>query len=433
MDVLLLTGQQHFGAWLYNDHLVTCDLNTRHIGIHNPSAAVLWMLLDGAVTLELLSQDYAEVFSISAEQAQQDIQTCLTAWQAQSWVCQNTSGRWLIEPVIGDAKVSSFDNASIATSAFNAPTNLSAAVSVHRETYCFGDKPFELHIKATAPLKKNSFALNFCERLIAVCSGFSKLSVENNSSDPSKPFGMAWVTLTFDNQNIAIEDSIEPGARSVSTELAMGYVYEAFIKVSYPQRNVILTLHAAGVKKNNDCLSLAGVSGVGKSTLSAFLAHSGWHLLGDDIVAIELHEKDQPSLGLLPFPTAVGLKAGSWPALTPLYPELDHLPTFPYGEKLAKYLAIKRKLNDLTPSFWNAIVLPRHTLRSESQERQAVKVLSPAEGLQGLLTAGMSLFGNPTVATIDKALSALIKLPCFSIEYSDFDEAQACLKDLKTG
>jgi ABC-type dipeptide/oligopeptide/nickel transport system ATPase subunit len=76
--------------------------------------------------------------------------------------------------------------------------------------------------------------------------------------------------------------------------------------MSYPARNVVLTLHAAGVKQER-CFALAGVSGVGKSTLSALLAHAGWELLGDDIVAIEINQNVQqtPSLGLLRFPAAI--------------------------------------------------------------------------------------------------------------------------------
>ena len=442
MDLHLLADQPYFGAWLYDDHLVTCDLKKRHLGIHNPSAAVFWVLLEEAVSLDLLVQDYAEIFSISVKQAQQDLESCLRNWKSDGWVCQNEHGHWSIEPKIGGNDVSTMTSGCTSVTALKPATNLDSAPSLHRQSYCFGDVSFELQIKSTTPIEKDSFKLNFCERLIAVCNGFAKLpaaidvNYPDNAYRPTKPGYVpsnAWATLTFEGQNILLQDSCDPNARFVSTELAMGHVYESLIRMSYPNRQVVLTLHAAGVEKNQQCLALAGVSGVGKSTLSAFLARSGWVLLGDDIVAIELHQSDKPSLGLLPFPTAVGLKSGSWPTLAPLYPELEHLPALPYGGKLAKYLAIKAshdRFAPSTPSFWDAIILPQYVSNTENSKKRVVKPLTPAEGLRGLLTAGMSLFGAPTVAEVDHALHALIGLPCFSIEYSNFDEALACLNDL---
>jgi hypothetical protein len=175
-------------------------------------------------------------------------------------------------------------------------------------------------------------------------------------------------------------------------------------------------------------LALAGISGVGKSTLSALLANAGWALLGDDIVAIELNPCGQSAatLGLLPFPTAISLKSGSWPPLLPLYPGLAELPIFAYGEKVAKYLPLAPTTTEKTASSWDAIVLPRF-VRNQALKVQALR---PAMGLQGLLTAGMSMFGEPTVQSMDDALNALIRLPCFAIEYGHFDEVNACLKDL---
>jgi hypothetical protein len=440
MDLHLLTNQSHFGAWLYDNHLVTCDLKRRHLGIHNPSAAVLWGLLEEAVSIDLLVQDYAEIFSISVKQARQDVESCLRTWKADGWACQNEHGHWLIAPEIGKMDEPRMSNGCNNVTGFNPIADLSSTVGLHCKIYSFGDVPFELLIKSTAPIEKDSFSFNFCQRLISVCDGFRQFSFARASNDlrnpnpPNHASKTAWVTLTFDGLNILLQDSYDLNARFVSSELAMGHVYESLIRISYPKRQVVLSLHAAGVKKNHQCFALAGVSGVGKSTLSAFLAHSGWYLLGDDIVAIELHQSSKPSLGLLPFPTAVGLKSGSWPALAPLYPELEHLPVLPYGEKLAKYLAIKAMHDQFAPSapsFWDAIVLPQYKSNIEnSNKKRAMKPLTPAEGLRGLLTAGMSLFGAPTVAEIDRTLNALIGLPCFSIEYSNFDEALACLNDL---
>ena len=458
MDICLLNHQDRFAAWLYNDHLVTCDLNTRHIGLHNPSAAVLWVLLESPTSFDRLAKDFAETFSLSIGQACQDVQISLADWQKNGWAYQNPVGEWQISSVIGsDVKVTlgtETNQATVGSDAVakrvTAPVTLSEAGihHVHRQTYCFGDKPFELYIFATAPIPSGSFAFLFCERLIAIFKGFNKKNFSGSSiQDLSHADDIAWVALTLDNEEIKLQDSCRTETRLLSPELVVGHIYESCLSVSYPDRNVVFTLHAAGVSQVDGCIALAGVSGVGKSTLAAYLARSGWNLLGDDIVAIEMVEESEPKLGLLPFPTAISLKPGSWPILKSLFPELNSLEGMPYGEKFAKYVALEQQdalarwaadkqptesePHDLCSSYaWKAIVLPQFKRDPDQENSSSVIPLTPAEGLRGLLTAGMSLFGDPSITTVDKTLKALIRLPCFSVKYGDFHEAQACLKKI---
>jgi len=438
--VQCLTQTPSFGAWLYDDHLLTCDLKKRHIGLHNQTSAAIWLLLSDGIDDEDLFKDYADLFALPLVQARLDVEHCLADWHSQGWVERNAAKQWCF--CLNDEQVST--EPAVQGLIEHAPL---LDHEIHRGVYCFGDVPFELQIRSTcmavidqashsklnshlsilngsplSPLPLSASAKGFSERLMAICGGFPKLD--------ALPEGAGWVTVSLDGEDIILQDSNNQHPRRLESELAMGLVYEAMIGVSYPARDVVLTLHAAGVKQER-CLALAGVSGVGKSTLSALLAHAGWELLGDDIVAIEINESVQqtPSLGLLRFPTAISLKSGSWPSLMPLYPELADLPVFPYayGEKHAKYLPLARMSAQQTVSTWNAIVLPRFVLNQTLK----VQELRPALGLQGLLTAGMSLFGEPTVETIDHALHALIKLPCFNIEYGHFDEVNACLKEMK--
>jgi len=412
-SVQCLTQTPSFGAWLYDDHLLTCDLKKRHIGLHNHTSAAIWLLLSDGIDDEDLFKHYADLFALPLVQARHDVEQCLADWHSKGWVERNVAKQWCF--CLNDEQVSTDSTAFGFIE--HAPL---VDHEIHRGVYCFGDVPFELQIRSTcmaeidqasqsklnihssilndSPLSSwplSASAKGFSERLMAICGGFTKLD--------ALPEGAGWVTVSLVGEDIILQDSNNQHPRRLESELAMGLVYEAMI----------------------------GVSGVGKSTLSALLAHAGWELLGDDIVAIEINQSVQqtPSLGLLRFPTAISLKSGSWPSLMPLYPELAGLPVFPYayGEKHAKYLPLVRMSAQQTVSTWNAIVLPRFVLNQTLK----VQALRPALGLQGLLTAGMSLFGEPTVETIDHALNALIKLPCFYIEYGHFDEVNACLKELK--
>jgi hypothetical protein len=423
--VLHCLGQSSsFGAWLYDDHLVTCDLQKKHIELHNPASAAIWLLLSDVtndVTNDANSdanivKEYADLFALPLAQARSDVDACLANWLKYGWVVCDVSNTWRLclpdEQVSPDSKAFS----RIADESF-------CDNVIHRGFYCFGDVAFELQIRSSAtkvaidPLKQG-----FTERLIAICEGFAKLD--------KLPSRAGWVTVSIEDEHIVLMDSGDQQARRLEAGLEMGLVYEAMIGVSYPARDVVLALHAAGVKQGR-CLALAGVSGVGKSTLSALLAKAGWELLGDDILAIELNEGGQstPSLGLLRFPTAISLKSGSWPRLLPLYSELTDLSVLPYayGGKEAKYLPVAHTATPQTVSSWDAIILPRFV----ADQALKVQALRPALGLQGLLTAGLSMFGAPTIQTIHHALNALIRLPCFDIEYADFEEVNACLKDLQ--
>ena len=412
-----------FGAWLYDDHLVTCDLKKRHIELHNPASAAIWLLLSD-LTSDLTSdatsddeivKEYADLFALPLAQARGDVDVCLANWLQYGWVVRDVSNTWRLclpaEQVSPESKAFS----RIADEPF-------CDHVIHQGFYCFGDVAFELQIRSsTTKVVIDPSTQGFTERLIAICEGFAKLD--------KLPSGAGWVTVSIDDKHIVLQDSGDQQARRLEAGLEMGFVYEAMIGVSYPARDVVFALHAAGVKQGR-CLALAGVSGVGKSTLSALLAKAGWELLGDDILAIELNQVDQstPSLGLLRFPTAISLKSGSWPRLLTLYSELADLSVFPYGYggKEAKYLPIAHTAIHQTASSWDAIILPRFV----PDQALKVQALRPALALQGLLTAGLSMFGAPTIQTIDHALNALIRLPCFAIEYAHFEEINACLKDL---
>lgn len=64
-----------------------------------------------------------------------------------------------------------------------------------------------------------------------------------------------------------------------------------------------LLIHAAAVERGGKAIIFPGDSGSGKSTLAALLGESGWRLLADEFVMIEL------ATGLvMPFPRAISLK-----------------------------------------------------------------------------------------------------------------------------
>ena len=76
-------------------------------------------------------------------------------------------------------------------------------------------------------------------------------------------------------------------------------------------------LHASAVDIDGTCLVLAGPSGSGKTTLAAALVAAGGKLVADDMLAVSADGEN-----LLPARLALSLKAGSWPLLATMFPNL---------------------------------------------------------------------------------------------------------------
>ena len=406
--VELIHQDQAIGAWLYDDHLLIWDLTTKQLCLHNSSATAIWVLLEQPQALESLATQIAELFAIPLTVAKPDVEVCLNDWLARGWVSCNANRLWQIAP---KAPTSECLDPRVET--------VPEHPIFYRQRYRFGDVPFELVLRRDTDSLPTAGTHNFIERLKALCEGFDTTQVVAGEQ--------GFVTLTFDDEGVIVQDNLRPHGRLIAERLALGFIFEAFIRVSYPDRTLGLSLHAAGVKQAH-CLALAGISGAGKSTLSAYLATNNWQFFGDDVIVVELKQgQTGPQIGLLPFPLAIGLKQGSWPILESAVPRLKLQPTHPYGEKLAKYIAIGDLPNPGFESNWDAIVLPRYKAGQDT----TLMSLTPAQGLQGLLTADMTTIGDQTIESIDQLLRCLSELPGFAIEYSDLEEAHRCLKQIK--
>jgi hypothetical protein len=90
--------------------------------------------------------------------------------------------------------------------------------------------------------------------------------------------------LVRDGRHILVEP--KPGCDPASLRLfLLGSAFGAI----FHQRG-LLPLHAGGVVLGEGCYAFGGDSGVGKSTLGAFLRRRGYRSLADDVLVVELGE-----------------------------------------------------------------------------------------------------------------------------------------------
>lgn len=72
-----------------------------------------------------------------------------------------------------------------------------------------------------------------------------------------------------------------------------------------------LVLHAAGVVRRGEAVAFLGVSGAGKSTISALLGRGGWERLSDDRVILRRTD-GQPRMWGTPWPGEAAVARNAW-------------------------------------------------------------------------------------------------------------------------
>lgn len=158
---------------------------------------------------------------------------------------------------------------------------------------------------------------------------------------------------------------------------------QLLLGLEHPATNLLAHCHAGAVIRNGRSLLIPGSSGTGKSTLTAFLVANGFAYLGDDIVAIA-----EGGALLLPLPTCMSIKSGSWPVLEKLYPVLAELPSFNRGARTVRYIEPKGNYETLDEGSAPSIVLfPIY----QPGEQTRLSLLPPLESMLRLVGAHASL------------------------------------------
>ncbi|TLU64873.1 hypothetical protein FE810_10480 [Thalassotalea litorea] len=155
------------------------------------------------------------------------------------------------------------------------------------------------------------------------------------------------VTVQFQIQSVGIEENNDPQfqkhyrmlsqQRIVAHEITFSELMPTII-----ERMQILTFqlsafrfcyHGAALIKDQQLLLLPGKSGVGKSTLTAYLATKGYQVCSDEMIVLD------DDFNVLNLPAPLAIKSGAWSVLQAYYPQLAEQPVWQHkdGRKL-KYV-----------------------------------------------------------------------------------------------
>jgi hypothetical protein len=166
---------------------------------------------------------------------------------------------------------------------------------------------------------------------------------------------------------------------------------------------------------------MPGTSGSGKSTLTAALVHSGLRYLSDDVVPL-----DGATSRVLPVPLASSLKPGSWPVLTPKFPDLDRLPTHRDGDRERRYLDLSAHgpAIDEDGVAVQALVFPQYQPKGLPQ----LEALGPGEALERILQAHCWI--SLERANLAMTLQFLLEVPSYILRYGSLDDAILMVQEL---
>ncbi len=185
----------------------------------------------------------------------------------------------------------------------------------------------------------------------------------------------------------------------------------------------LLMLHSAGVERNGRAILFPASPGDGKSTLCTALIHSGWRLMSDEFGLV------RPEDGmLLPLPRLIPLKNESIDVIRRFRPEAIIGPAFLETRKgtvahVRPPLESIRRMHEPARPRW--FVFPRWIAN-------APLTLEPMAKSQAFLMVATNAFNYEV---LDEAAFRLVadlvgSCDCYSLSYSDLDEAVAALDEL---
>lgn len=167
---------------------------------------------------------------------------------------------------------------------------------------------------------------------------------------------------------------------------------------------------------------IPGNSGTGKSTLTAFLVANSFSYLGDDVVAI-----GSEGMALLPLPTCLSIKAGSWPLLESLYPVLPNLATLRRFGRSIRYVEPPGNYDALdAANAPAAIVFPAYCEGAAT----SLQPLPPVEAMIHLLGAHARLSHPGSGTKLAELVRFVERTPAYQLSYGELTGAMSALDDL---
>ena len=401
-----LSRSPRFFARLLEDHLVVVDRARLELRVLNPSAAVLWLLLEeGWQDASTLREALSALAPAAGGDLADATEGSLREWCGLGWL-ESAGGR-------------------VRLTRRQAPPldPLRGRMESHP-----AEAPLPSHrVVSELRLRLGSRVCNvrFCEtgepgfpevipKLRALLSGMAAAGSAAHGCELRflNAGARCWVA------------GLQPAVSTAEESLAVSLLITRIFRYFHQGEGPFVYMHGASVAGESGALLLPGRSGAGKSTLAAYLAANGWTYLGDDVVGLG-RKRPAGEFRVLAFPTAAKVKAGAWPLLKRHYPHLAALPELNYAGRRARFLALAHP-DEASGSSQplRAVVFPRYGAD------QAARLLpvNAVTALCELVEAGLKTVEVADAGHIDSLLDLLETVPCYRLSYAQLDDAAGLLR-----
>lgn len=193
------------------------------------------------------------------------------------------------------------------------------------------------------------------------------------------------------------------------------------LELSYPGMQLLAIFHAAAVCEGEQAVVMPAVSGSGKTTLTAHLLHAGLKYLGDDLIPVSRAEYQ-----VMPLPTRLSVKSGSWPLLQNLYAEITTAPVRVSSGRKIRLIQPPSGSQSNDPARITKILFPRF----DNQLEYRLNRITPTESLRRLCEDRIYL-GHPMEAeVVSEFLTWLERTPAYELIYNHTAQAVSAVKTL---
>jgi hypothetical protein len=175
-----------------------------------------------------------------------------------------------------------------------------------------------------------------------------------------------------------------------------------------------IALHAAALIRNGRTLLLGGEPGAGKTTLSMALMQAGMAFAGDDVAVLRA---DGSCLGL---PFAPAIKAGAWPVLAAISPDIAAAPVYRRPDRRRVRYPGPRGFVASGPRPVGWLVLLD---RRQSVAAARLEPTGSVEALRGMLRGSFAMEGELTDRAFDTLIRVIAGAGAFRLVYSDLAAA----------
>jgi hypothetical protein len=377
------------GPYVYpfNDGAVLYYPATEKLVVLNPTGHQVWEMLGRGYSEQEIAEVFVRQFAIPVELAVEDISRVLSLLRDAS-VRNMHSDEHEVDLAVSDGA--------------DGLPNPCVAKARHCGSFRFGHS--RVRVLSSVAETDASFFSRFGHRAVTDEDAEDVLEIAATDSG---------YRLTFRG------DIVEEVATAI---MANSRVIQLLLKLEHPNTALLAYCHAAAVCRDGQSLLMPGRSGAGKSTLTGYLVAHGFAYLGDDINAI-----GEEDAALLPLPSCLSIKAGSWPLIEKFFPVLRQRPTLSrYGRNI-RYLEPEQNYETMfAANAPSAIVFPAYSVGAATQ----LRALPPLETMIRMVGAHTTIFVPATEAKIAKLIRFVENTPAYELTYSELPEAMRVIEGL---